>query len=170
MRFEHHVLEDAERLYEEYHARWRISHGPVITFERNERVAFTLPARPMRGATVALISTGGVHLRTQPAYDMDDRMGDTTLRFIPRDAPIEDLRFTHDHYDHAAADRDPNCMFPLAHLLAFEAAGIIGQAAPSHVGASGWIPQPRAFLAQAVPTIVERFRSEGVDVALLTGG
>ncbi len=170
MRFERHILEDAARLYAAYHDRWRISHGPVIAFERNEHVAFTPPARPMAQATVALITTGGVHLRTQPAYDMEDRLGDMTLRFIPRETPAGELRFTHDHYDHASADRDPNCMFPLEHLRAFEAAGIIGRAAPSHVGASGWIPQPRTFLAHAVPAIVERFRAEGVDVALLTGG
>lgn len=170
MRFEELVLEDVERLYTEQHERWRVSHGDVITFVRNTRVAFTPPARPMAEATVAIISTGGVHLTSQPAYDMNARRGDQTIRFIPKVAAVEDLRFTHDHYDHGAADQDPNCMFPLEHLRAFEAAGLIGSAAKTHVGASGWIPQPAEFLATAVPAIAERFHADGVDVALLTGG
>jgi D-proline reductase (dithiol) PrdB len=170
MRFEHLALDDVERLYTEQYERWRVSHGPVITFARNLLVAFTPPVRPMAEATVALISTGGVHLVSQPAYDMSARSGDHTIRFIPKDAAVEDVRFTHDHYDHGAADQDPNCMFPLQHLRAFESAGIIGSAARTHVGASGWIPQPAEFLATAVPAIAERFRADGVDVALLTGG
>lgn len=170
MRFEHLVLDDVEHRYAEQHERWRVSHGHVITFERNVHVAFTPPARPMAEATVALITTGGVHLVSQPAYDMNARGGDTTIRFIPGDAAVDDLRFTHDHYDHGAADKDPNCMFPIAHLRAFEAAGLIGTAATTHVGASGWIPEPAEFLANAVPAIAERFRAEKVDVALLTGG
>lgn len=170
MQFERAVLQDVEDSYKKIHERWRVSHGDVITFERNSRVAFTPLSKPMREATVALVSTGGVHLTDQRPYDMASRVGDMSLRFIPAEAQPRDLLFTHDHYDHTSADVDPNCMFPLEHLRSVAREGLIGSVAATHIGASGWIPRPGPFLKDAVPQIVDRFRADGVDVALLTGG
>jgi D-proline reductase (dithiol) PrdB len=101
---------------------------------------------------------------------MEDHAGDQTIRFIPGDVDLADLRFTHDHYDHTDADRDPNCMFPLERLRELEAQGVIGSVAATHASSSGFMPDPRPFLQDSVPQVVERFRADGVDVVLLTGG
>jgi D-proline reductase (dithiol) PrdB len=170
MRFEPVHLADVDQLYIRMHERWWASHGDVMTFVKNASLAFTRPARPMAEATVALVTTGGVHLKTQEPFDMASRVGDSSVRFIPNDAALADLWFTHDHYDHSSADVDPNCMFPLGHLRAFAAEGTIGAAAQTHAGLSGWIPRTEELVTATVPQIVARFKDEGVDVALLTGG
>jgi hypothetical protein len=61
-------------------------------------------------------------------------------------------------------------MFPLEHLNAFTREGIVSTAAPVHAGFSGWIPRPSSLLTTSVPQVIERFKQDGVDVALLTGG
>jgi len=170
MEFERVELGDVENLYIRMHERWWSSHGEVMVYIKNQSVAFTPPAKPMRLATVALITTGGAHLNTQPPFDLTSRTGDSSVRFIPNDAPYGDLLFTHDHYDHTSADKDPNCMFPLEHLQALASERVIGASAPVHVGLSGWIPRPDALLKSSVPKIIERFKADAVDVALLTGG
>lgn len=45
---------------------------------------FTPLRKPLRECRFALITTGGVHLRDQPPYDMADPRGDPTYRSIPR--------------------------------------------------------------------------------------
>jgi len=46
--------------------------------------------KPISESTVALISTGGVHLRSDRPFNVN---GDTTYRIIPKEtAPSEDLR------------------------------------------------------------------------------
>jgi D-proline reductase (dithiol) PrdB len=170
MEFERVTLADIDQLYIRMHERWWASHGDVMTYVKNQSLAFAVPSKPPSQATVALISTGGVHLQDQEPFDMVNRVGDSSVRFIPRDARLDDLLFTHDHYDHTGADRDPNCMFPLGHLRDFAAEGRIGAAAPSHAGLSGWIPRTEVLTKTTVPQIIERFKDEGVDVALLTGG
>ena len=70
-------------------------------------------ARPASDTTVALITAGGVHLADQAPFDMQDPEGDGSFRIIPRQTRQADLRITHDYYDHAAADKDVNCVLPL---------------------------------------------------------
>src|SRR5688572_14822069 len=52
MQFERAVLGDVEDSYKKIHERWRVSHGDVITFERNSRVAFTPLRKSIREARV----------------------------------------------------------------------------------------------------------------------
>ena len=170
MQYERVDLADVDQLYIRMHERWWASHGAVMVYIKNQSVAFTTPSKPKAQATVALVTTGGAHRKDQIPFDMTSRVGDPTVRFIPYDTPSADLLFTHDHYDHTSADKDPNCMFPLEHLRAFASEGVIGAVAPTHVGVSGWIPGPEALLKNTVPQIIERLKEDGVDVALLTGG
>jgi D-proline reductase (dithiol) PrdB len=170
MRFARVDLADIDQLYIRMHERWWQSHGPVMTYVKNASLAFTRPAKAVTEACVALITTGGIHLKDQLPFDMENRLGDATYRLIPGDTPLGDLRFTHDHYDHTSADRDPNCMFPLEPLRELAREGRIKAAAPTHVGFSGWIPKTEPLVKESVPRVIERLKQDGVDVALLTGG
>ena len=53
----------------------------------------------------ALVTTAGVHLKSQEPFDMKDPSGDSTFREISADTRPEDLTITHNYYDHADADR-----------------------------------------------------------------
>ena len=144
-------------------------HGAIADV-RNESLAWTPPGKPLAECTVALVTTGGVHLRTQEPFDVMKEDGDWSLREIPADTPPGALMITHTHYNHLDADRDVNVMFPIERLAELAEKGVIGGVARTHFGMMGWVPDPRATVRDTVPAIVARARSENVDIVLLTPG
>jgi hypothetical protein len=87
--------------------------------------------RPLREATVALVTTSGVHLRDDRPFELES---DPTFRVIPRGAEAADLAISHRAYDRTDAVRDINLIFPLQRLRELEAEGVIGRVADSHYG------------------------------------
>ena len=87
--------------------------------------------RPLREATVALVTTSGVHLRDDRPFKLSS---DATFRVIPRTAEAGDLAITHQAYDRTDALRDINLVFPLQRLRELEAEGVIGRVADRHYG------------------------------------
>lgn len=79
-------------------------------------VPWTEPKKPLSGALVALVTTGGVHLRSQKPFDMKDPDGDPSWRPIPAGTSPAGLAITHDYYDHADAEKDLNLVPPLSSL------------------------------------------------------
>jgi D-proline reductase (dithiol) PrdB len=98
--------------------RWAKSHDFVI----NVHVPWAPLRKDLKDSRVALLTTAGVHLRSQPAYDMEDREGDPTFREIP-------------------ADQDINVVFPIERPMELEAERVIGPVAPRHFSSMG--PYPR---------------------------
>jgi D-proline reductase (dithiol) PrdB len=137
-----------------------------------DAVPWTEPRVPLERATVGLVTLAGVHLREQPPFDMTHAAGDASFRVIPATVVINDLTITHDYYDHAAADRDPNVVFPLARLREFAAAGRIGRVAPRHLGAMGHVLglEERRLVEQSAPAIAQLFLADHVDYVVLSPG
>src|SRR5437773_6343409 len=104
-------------------------------------VPFTPFERELSRATVALVTAGGVHLKSQTPFAIADELGDLTFRAIPGDVKASDLMVTHHHYDHSDADRDINVVFPIDALRDLVAEGFIGEVAPVHVGYMGYTMQ-----------------------------
>lgn len=133
-----------------------------------------VPWTPLRKALaesrVALLTTGGVHLRGDRPFDMSDADGDPSYRIIPSHSAAAALTITHDYYDHRAADRDVNVVFPLDPLRALQAAGRIGPAAPNFYSLMGHIQGAHLETLQRItaPELAARMTAEGVDVAILT--
>jgi D-proline reductase (dithiol) PrdB len=159
-----------ETEWEAYNARSLVSHAGHFVPVRNATVAFRRPATPRAALRVALVSTGGVHLASQPPFDLSSHTGDHTVRWIPGQARAADLRFAHDHYDHTDCDADPDCMFPLARLRELAAEGSVGSVAAWHGGCMGFIPDPARFLGETVPEMAARFLEDGVDAAVFSPG
>ncbi len=131
------------------------------------------PARiPLPEASVALVTSAGVHLKSDSPFDMTDPDGDASFRMIPGDALPGSLMITHDYYDHRAADRDLNCVFPLERLRELAMAGKIGGVAPRHIGTMGHIlgAQERRLLQDTAPAIAQVLRDDGVDYVLAAPG
>lgn len=152
-------------LWARLHARWAVREAPGV-------VPWARATVPLERATVALVTMAGVHLRSQPPFDMLDGNGDPSFRVIPGDATPADLLITHDYYDHAAADRDPNVVFPLDRLRELARAGIVGRVAPRHIGAMGHLlgAQERRFVAESAPAIAHLLKEDGVDYVVGTPG
>jgi D-proline reductase (dithiol) PrdB len=127
---------------------------------------------PLHQASVALVTLAGVHLKTQPPFDMRNPAGDASFRIIPGTASPAHLTITHDYYDHGAADRDVNVVFPIDRLRELAAAGLIGRAAPRHVGAMGHIlgAEQRRLVVESAPAIARLLREDGVDYVILVPG
>jgi D-proline reductase (dithiol) PrdB len=126
--------------------------------------------KPLARATIALLTTAGVHLRSQPPFDMDDPDGDPSFRIIPADAGKDELVITHKYYDHSAADRDINVVLPLDRMREFQAEGRIGRVAPFAYGFMGHVDGRllRPLREETAPAVARRLQEDGVDAAILT--
>jgi D-proline reductase (dithiol) PrdB len=144
-------------------------HGALADV-RNENLAWTPLAKPLSECTVMLLTTGGVHLRTQEPFDVMKEDGDWSPREIPSNTPPEALMITHTHYNHIDADRDVNVIFPIERLPELRDEGMIGGVADTHFGLMGWVPNPTSTVRDTVPQIVAKANTDGVDIALLTPG
>lgn len=125
-------------------------------------IPWTPLKRPLAQATVAVITTGGVHLCADKPFDLKT---DATFRAIPRSARNEDLCITHEHYDRRDALRDLNLVLPLERLCELEAAGIIGRVADVNYG-FGFVQDPRDLLAPG-RKLGELLARAHVDLAIL---
>ena len=135
----------------------------------SDDVPFTRLRKPLHSCRIALITTGGVHLRTQQPFDMGDSRGDPSFRAIPADTPAEQLTITHDYYDHRDAERDLNILFPLALGRELVARGALGSLGTGY-SFMGHIEPPHVetLLRRTAPEVARRLRQEQIDAVLLT--
>jgi D-proline reductase (dithiol) PrdB len=132
------------------------------------------PWTPLTKAThqcrLSLVTTGGVHLMSQPPFDMMDPAGDPTFREIPADTSPKDLGITHDYYDHTDADRDINVVFPVERVRELKNTGEIGGVNHRHFSFMGHIKNPHisTLLNNTAPRVASALKADGVDIAILT--
>lgn len=63
--------------------------------KRKDEIGLTYLNKDMKDWRVGFLTTAGVHLKTQQAFDVD--AGDHSLREIPDNAQNEDVMITHTH-------------------------------------------------------------------------
>jgi D-proline reductase (dithiol) PrdB len=148
-------------------ARWlgKVLGGLQFRLEKirpSSDIPWTPLKRPLSQATVAIVSTAGVHLCSDTPFDLET---DASFRIIPRTASNTELCITHEHYDRRDAVRDPNLVFPLERLLELETEGVIGRVAEAHYG-FGFTLDPLDLLApgRKVGSLLEQ---AGVDLVVL---
>jgi len=126
---------------------------------------FVKPQRPLGQSRLALVTTGGVHLPSQPRFDIDDPAGDCSYREIPTDA--EELTWTHAYYrpDEGA---DLDAVFPLPTLRGLAEDGLVGELATRHFSFMGAIHDPTLLVEETAPEVGGKLVEDGVDAALLT--
>ncbi len=125
-------------------------------------VPWTPLRKPLSESTVVLISTGGVHLRSDRPFNLNS---DPTFRVIPKGAQPADLAISHQAYDRTDALRDINLVFPIERLRELEAEGIIGRLAEDHYG-FGLMGSAKRLMP-AIKEVARRISESGVDLALL---
>lgn len=118
--------------------------------------------RPLAEATVAIITTSGVHLRQDKPFVLNS---DASFRIIPHTATAGDLTITHQAYDRTDALRDINLVFPLERLRELAAEGVIGRVADEHFG-FGLNGSAKELLAPG-REVGRRLAEAHVDLALL---
>jgi len=143
-----------------------------IKLEPPREIPWTPLSKPLSDCTVALISTGGIALKTDRPFDQEGERqnpwwGDPSYRIIPQTAKTEDIRVYHQHVDPSLAERDLNCLLPLERLSELAAMGKVGRVAPSHYSFMGYLLEPQELLEKSIPAIIEHLRADAVDVVVL---
>jgi D-proline reductase (dithiol) PrdB len=143
-----------------------------ISLETPREIPWTPLRKPLPECSVALISSAALALASDKPFDQEIErenpwFSDPSFRVIPREATAKDVRTYHLHINPDFIQQDINCALPVTRLVELEAAGEIGQAAPSHYSFVGYTCQPERLLAESVPAIIGKLREEVVDVVVL---
>lgn len=125
-------------------------------------VPWTPLRKPLAESTVALVSTGGVHLRRDRPFNLN---GDPTFRIIPKNTLASDMAISHQAYDRTDALKDINLVFPIERLRELEAEHVIGRLADDHYG-FGLMGSAKALMP-AIKEVARRISESGVDLVLL---
>jgi D-proline reductase (dithiol) PrdB len=136
-------------------------------------IPWTPLSKPLKEATVSLVTSAGISLKTDPPFDMERERreavwGDRSFRPIRRGSTAADIDVNHLHINTEFILKDINVMLPLARMEEFEREGIIGKLAPTCYSFYGFQWQSDEFLSQAIAPMSEKMREEGVDAVVLT--
>lgn len=115
-------------------------------------------------ATVAIVSTAGLHRRTDAPFVL----GGVDYRLIPADLDFADVVMSHvsTNFDRSAFQQDPNIWFPLDRLREMAADGEIGGVSRWHYSFMGAQTNHEA-LQDTAEEVGRLLAADGVDVALL---
>ncbi len=130
----------------------------------SEDAPWTPLRRPVAESTVALVTSGGVHMADQEPFHIRD---DTSLREIPRDAPVSDMRVRHFGYLTDDARADPNCVFPIERMRELAAEGVIGDLWDPAYSFMGGIYSVRRVTDELCPDLIGRLSAGRVDLLFL---
>lgn len=148
--------------------RWAESFDAV----KGEDIPWTPLEKKLEDCRIALVTTAGVHLKSQVPFDMEGKSGDATFREIAGDCDSDKLMVTHKYYDHSSADRDINVVFPIDRLRTLVERGELGSVAPRHYGFMGHIVDEKVgeLMELTAPVVAENLLGDGIDAVLLTPG
>jgi hypothetical protein len=131
---------------------------------------YCVPFTPFRGkveeAMVCLVSTTGVRQKQDPPFLVE---GDSSYRVISGQATGADLAYDDSHYDHACADQDINCIFPIDRLRELALEKRIGGITERHFSL-GFSQALRELREKTIPELARRVDKQRPDAVLLTGG
>jgi D-proline reductase (dithiol) PrdB len=134
----------------------------------------TTPWTPMRHplshSKLALVTTAGLHLRSDTPFISDPQGGDASYRLLPGTAKAEEIVQSHVSigFDRTAIYRDLNVTLPIDRLQELVRQGVVGSLAQQHYSFMGAIRNPRRLIEETGPEVAQRLQDEGVEVVLLT--
>ena len=126
--------------------------------------------KPLSESRVALVTSAGLHLRTDKPFITDPKGGDCSYRVIPRGTPAADIIQSHVSigFDHAGIYRDINVTFPIDRLEELKEQGVIGSLADNNYSYMGALRDTTTVVNETGPEVARKMAAEGVDVVFLT--
>lgn len=149
----------------------------VKTFIPDEDYKGTIPwtpmSKPLNQTTLALVTSAGISLKTDPPFDMEREKreplwGDRSYRAIPRGTTEKEIDCNHLHINTNLVKQDINVVLPLQRMAEFEEEKIIGRLAPTAYSFYGFQWQNTDFLKEAIEPISKKLKDEKVEAVLLT--
>jgi D-proline reductase (dithiol) PrdB len=127
--------------------------------------AMTLPVAESR---IALVTTGGLHLRTDTQFRaLQERLGDTDFRVLPHGTSADEIALDAPYVDQKETARDPEVALPMSVLDSLERDGLIGSPAPRHYSFCGGVVRPYPGLAESATRLATMLHDDQVDAVLL---
>jgi D-proline reductase (dithiol) PrdB len=140
--------------------------GSMVT--KADYVPLARAAKPLRQCRVTLISSCGVHLKSDRPMDVCHPFGDFTFRRVPSGAKHADLIIHQLKYPHDDADLDINVIFPIERLQELATEKVIGGLARNFFSFIGYNMDPEKFERTVAADIACAVcEEEQADVALL---
>lgn len=135
----------------------------------SKTIPWTPLQKPLSQCKIALITTGGVHLKNDNPFDMEVKNGDPTYRKIPSTVAQKDITITHNYYNHSDADQDINLVFPIDILRDVQHEGFVGESAAFFYSFMGHIDKHhiKTLVEQTAKEVAYQLKQERVDIALL---
>jgi D-proline reductase (dithiol) PrdB len=136
-------------------------------------IPWTPMAKPLNQTTIAVVTSAGISLKTDPPFDMEREKkeplwGDRSYREIPRGTTEKDIEVNHLHINTNYIKQDINVILPLARMAEFEKEKIIGRLAPTSYSFYGFQWKSTDYLKGAIEPISMRMKLEGVEAVLMT--
>ena len=152
-------------------AAWILTFIPDGEFEGP--IPWTPLDKPLSSARVALVTSAGISLKSDPPFDMDREKlnpdyGDPTFRILPKATTANDVSVNHLHINTSFILEDLDVMLPLARMAELEAEGVVGSLAPSAYSFYGFQWGSMGFMDEAIAPMAKQMKTEEVDAVLLT--
>ena len=134
-----------------------------------KNIPWTKLEKTLKDCKIVLITTGGIHLKSDKGFNLNDPNGDSSFRRIPFDTDLKDLIITHKYFDHQDADRDPNLILPIEVLNELQAEGTVGPSCENHYSFMGHIEEPNltTLIQKSSVDAAKEIRKHKADIALL---
>jgi D-proline reductase (dithiol) PrdB len=140
--------------------------GSMIT--KAEYVPLARLSKPLHESRLTLISSCGVHMKSDRPMDVCHPFGDFSFRRVSSAAKHSDLIIHQLKYPHDDADIDINVIFPIERLQELAAEGIIGGLTPNFFSFIGYNMDPEKFERTVADGIAHAVsEEEHADIALL---
>jgi D-proline reductase (dithiol) PrdB len=141
---------------------------PGSMIEKTDLVPLAELRKPLSESRLTLISSCGVHAKSDPPLDVCHPFGDFRFRQVPSASRHEDLIIHQLKYPHDDADLDINVIFPIERLQELASEGVLGGLTENFFSFIGYNMDPERFEHSVALDIAEAVaKEERAEVALL---
>jgi D-proline reductase (dithiol) PrdB len=141
---------------------------PGSMIEKESFVPLARVKKPLSESKLTLISSCGVHAKSDPPLDVCHPFGDFRFRRVRSNLRHEDLVIHQLKYPHDDADLDINVIFPIERLQELASEGVLGGLTTNFFSFIGYSMDPEKFERTVAKDIAESVAvEERADAALL---
>jgi D-proline reductase (dithiol) PrdB len=141
---------------------------PGSMIEKTDLVPLAGLRKPLSESRLTLISSCGVHTKSDPPLDVCHPFGDFRFRRVPSASRHDDLIIHQLKYPHDDADLDINVIFPIERLQELASEGVLGGLTENFFSFIGYNMDPERFEHSVAHDIAEAVaKEERAEVALL---
>ena len=137
---------------------------PPYKWSENDSAPWTPLSKPLAECTVGMLVSGGISHCTAAPFDPDAR-NDHRVDAIDPATPLDQYQIHDSYYDHADADRDLNCIFPVDRLAELAEAGEIGAVGRRlWSGFMGRTYNRSKVIGESAPAFAAELKADDVDL------